>query len=310
LYDKLIGTVITISTKFDWLTESKVLLLSLPVTCYFFGLLYGSTSDTTEGFNIIKVGRFQEKIKVLPILSIGTIMSILCAYYLFFFGTQFQIYMEGTQANLNVAGFARDGFFDLVTIAFVNLMVIVCAHFFCEDNKFKKKSRFIKGLTCLLSFITLGFILLSLDKMLSYIKIYGLTDLRLLPTIVIIYLACVLVSIILGQFENIDVMKFAVYFASVTMVLVLLISPEQVIIRYNASRFLKGTLKTFDVTVLNRAGISGVDAAIKVYEHTSDEALKKELKKYMIKVDYRVNNVNLFQTADSIKASRLLEDFR
>ena len=59
------------------------------------------------------------------------------------------------------------------------------------------------------------------------------------------------------------------------------LDPDGFVARYNADRFLLGTLESFDVKILYRSGPAGVDPALKVYAQTADEELKAKLKAYI-----------------------------
>jgi hypothetical protein len=61
-----------------------------------------------------------------------------------------------------------------------------------------------------------------------------------------------------------------------------LLNPDGFVTRYNANRYLSGTLSGFDVEILNRSGPAGVDAALQVYTQTQDQVLRTELKEYLI----------------------------
>ena len=61
--------------------------------------------------------------------------------------------------------------------------------------------------------------------------------------------------------------------------------------RYNADRYLSGTLESFDVEILYRSGPAGVDPALLVYEQTNDPELQFKLREYLQAQQQRVDEV-------------------
>jgi len=61
-----------------------------------------------------------------------------------------------------------------------------------------------------------------------------------------------------------------------------LLNPDSFVARYNADRYLAGTLRNFDVEILYRSGPAGVDSALKVYDKTDDQVLQGKLREYLL----------------------------
>ena len=64
--------------------------------------------------------------------------------------------------------------------------------------------------------------------------------------------------------------------------LLCMFDPDSFVTRYNAERYLAGTLESFDVDILNRAGAAGVDSALMVYRQSDDPVLQEQLEKYLL----------------------------
>ena len=71
-----------------------------------------------------------------------------------------------------------------------------------------------------------------------------------------------------------------------------LADPDSLVARYNAERYLSGTLTSFDVEILYRSGPAGVDSALNVHSQTKDEALQAELKKYLLAQQQEAENMS------------------
>jgi hypothetical protein len=59
------------------------------------------------------------------------------------------------------------------------------------------------------------------------------------------------------------------------------VDPDGLATRYNARRYLNGTLESFDVNVLSRAGPAGVPVALQLYQQTDDPQLRRGLAMYL-----------------------------
>ncbi|MGI5997947.1 MAG: DUF4153 domain-containing protein, partial [Lutispora sp.] len=79
-----------------------------------------------------------------------------------------------------------------------------------------------------------------------------------------------------------------------------LLNPDGFVARYNADRYLSGTLEDFDVDILYQSGPAGVDSALKVYAQTEDRILKAELRTY-IEAQKRQSSNTLGQSRDSLQ---------
>lgn len=145
-----------------------------------------------------------------------------------------------------------------------------------------QNSRSLKVFNSLLALITLILIATAFSKMALYIEAYGLTMRRLLPCVFMIFMAVICAGILALQKWSFSITRLAVVTGIVMFCLLCLSNPDSFVARYNAERYLAGTLEDFDVAILYRSGPAGVDAALMVYDQTGDKALQDELKEYLL----------------------------
>ena len=273
---------------FQWINDATLFLeiiLAIPIAAYLFGLIAGCAHK--RGCQTIKIDYAQKTVssfRVLPMTTIFTVLALVCGLYIVFIGSQAP-YFFSAFAGVRPEGFmvyseyARSGFFELCEIAAINLSVLTAANIF--SKKPRHDSRTLKIFNSLLSLLTLLLIATALSKMALYIGVYGLSVRRVLPCMFMIFLAVVCGGVIAMQKWQFSIMRLSALVGAVMFCALCLCNPDGYVARYNADRYLSGTLYDFDVDILNRSGSAGVDPAIEVFNKTTDEGLKAELSHYL-----------------------------
>lgn len=262
------------------------IILAIPTGAYLFGLIAGSAHK--RGCDMFKKDstlKFLAGIRILPLVTVYTVLGLLCTLYVLFIGSQLPYFFsafvgerpEGWQVY---SEYARSGFFELCRIAAINLIVLTAANLLsrkqCRDNMA------LKILNSLLAILTLILITTALSKMVMYIGAYGLSMRRLLPCIFMIFLVVLCGGVVALQRWSFSITRLAVGVGVVMLCLLCLSNPDRFVANYNAERFISGTLEDFDVDILYRSGPAGVDSALKVYERTNNRLLQDKLKEYLL----------------------------
>jgi hypothetical protein len=115
-----------------------------------------------------------------------------------------------------------------------------------------------------------------------YIGAYGLTMPRLLPCVFMAFPSIVFISLIALQKWDFSIVRLALVTGAIIICTLSLSNPDAIVVRYNTSRFISGTLQDYDMEILQRAGSAGVLPALQVYEWTDDEALRQEIRMYIL----------------------------
>ncbi len=183
------------------------------------------------------------------------------------------------------AEFARRGFFELCVIAVINLLVLTGTHLGLE--KTKRQSTVPRVLNTLLAVLTLVLIATAFSKLALYISIFGLTVQRLLPGVFLIFLVIVFGAVTIRQSLRFSVMRLAAFTGTTLLCLLCIINTDALVVNYNASRYLSGTLDEFDTIVLYRSGSAGLEAALLLYEQSDNRQLRDELNKYFDFIDLK-----------------------
>lgn len=261
-------------------------ILAIPIAAYLFGLVAGSVHR--RGCDLFKEESTLKAISTLQVLPAATVyilLGLLCSLYVVFIGSQLPYFFsafvgerpEGWQVY---SEYARSGFFELCRIAAINLTVLAAANVL--GKKQYRESMALKIFNSLLAILTLVLIATALSKMAMYIGAYGLSMRRLLPCLFMIFLAVLCGGVVALQKWSFSITRLAVGLGVVMLCMFCLLDPDSFVARYNAERYLSGTLRSFDVEILYRSGPAGVDSALKAYTQTNDQVLQTELKDYLL----------------------------
>ncbi|WP_061214595.1 DUF4153 domain-containing protein [Syntrophomonas wolfei] len=271
------------------------LILAVPIAAYIFGLVAGSAHKRGTGL-FEKDSTLQQisGLRILPMTTVYILMGLLCTLYIVFIGSQFPYFFsafvgqrpEGWQIY---SEYARSGFFELCRIAVINLFVLTAANIMSQ--KHSRDSMFLKLLNVLLTILTLVLIATAFSKMTLYIGAYGLSMRRLLPCVFMTFMAVICGGVIALQKWSFSITRLAVGAGVVIFCMLCIVNPDSLVARYNADRYLSGTLENFDVEILYRSGPAGVDSALKVYEQTNDPALQFKLKEYLLAEQQQADEV-------------------
>jgi hypothetical protein len=227
-------------------------------------------------------------------LTVYILLGLLCTLYIVFIGSQVPYFFSAFTGQLPdgwmvYSEYARRGFFELCSIAAINLVVLTVCNVMSQQPS--RNSISLKALNSLLALITLILIATAFSKMALYIDAYGLTMRRLLPCVFMIFMAVISGGAIAVQKWSFSITRLAVGTGIVMFCLLCLSNPDSLVTRYNAERYLAGTLESFDVGILYRSGPAGVDAALMVYEKTGDMTLQDDLKEYLLIQQQRANEL-------------------
>lgn len=165
-----------------------------------------------------------------PVLAI-TVTGMLSVMYLLFSGVQIVYLFLGKMQlpeGYTYAEYAREGFFQLLAVSILNLVIVLFVmSFFLE-------SKVLKAVLTVMSFCTFIMIASSAMRMIIYIQYYYLTFLRIL----VLWSLVVLAFLFLGVIASIFKKRFPLFRYSMVVVTVLYLAlsflhPDYVIARVN-----------------------------------------------------------------------------
>lgn len=273
----------------DWDTVIEVLFygfFAIPVAAYIYGLVSGASfGKGTDVIHRESVSRTVSSLRVAHTVTVNVALITVIALYLVFIFAQMPYFFSAFTGNrpegwLIYSQYARQGFFELCGICAINIALVTLANVLCKKQRMDG-NRLLKILNIALACVTLVLIATAFSKMALYIDAYGLTMPRLLPCVVMVFLAAVFVALIVLQQRSFSIVRFALVLGAVILCVMFIINPDALVVRYNTDRYLAGTLTEYDTEVLYRSRYAGVLPAIEVLESTTDAAVKIDITNYL-----------------------------
>ena len=228
IFSNLVGRIfyvlfreIILPTKFI-----RILLMFLWGFLFFYSILYNISQKKLNSQQ--KDFRTQE-----PLIAI-TFLALIAVVYLIFCGIQISYIFTGGMelpSGYTYSSFARQGFFQLLFVCVLNLiLVLMCLGLFRENKTLKILLTFISGCTYIM-------IVSSAYRMMLYIVAYQLTRLRILVLAALLVLAILLGGVIRSIFrESFPLFKYSTIVVTVIYVILSLSRIDFIIAKYNVSQ--------------------------------------------------------------------------
>ena len=250
-------------------------ILGIPAAMYIFGVFISAREDSAKGMNAESCRAFSARIKAVPEISAVAAVIPLLFLYTVYFVSQWDYYVSAFSGVLpesfSYAEYAREGFFELCLVAFINFLVIVCIAAFMR-RKARWGERIYKILSLVLCLYTLVLIATAVSKLCLYIEAYGLTQLRVYAAWFMALLTVLFLVIVAKQFvPRLRSVPLCLTVAVVMYLGLALSGVDGLIARYNVDRYENGTLYQVDVYELSRCGGVGVEQILRYADLRADE---------------------------------------
>ncbi len=187
-------------------------------------------------------------------LTVNTILGAVALVYVAYLVSQLA-YFTGSFAGIlpegyTMAEYARRGFFEMAWLCAINLSIIWFAIGLVRKDP---KAPLTVRLLCLfIGLITVFLVVVSSSKMLMYIDSYGLTRLRLLTEVIIVFLGLTTALVCLWLFvPKMPYMKAIVLLGLAMGAGVFWADVDTQVARYNVQAYYSGALETVDVDYLS-----------------------------------------------------------
>lgn len=192
---------------------------------------------------------------LLPTLLLDGVYLLFCAIQIkYLFGGAEAAAIAGSWAE-----YAREGFFQLVAVAAINLTVCLLGS--RQETLSLRGGKILRAANALLLLLTLVILASALRRMQLYILVYGLSVLRLLTlwgmAVIAVGIFAAGVKLLRSRFSF-----FRVFgpFVLAAWCLFSLMNPCAVIARYNVDRYLEGSLEQIDTEYLSTLGTDTLPA--------------------------------------------------
>ena len=218
-------------------------------------------------------------------LTINTVLIAICFVYCVYLVSQLAYFVGGFSGILpegyTMAEYARRGFFEMAWLCAINLALVCLAMGLVKDRKLPTR------LLCLfIGIMTLFLVCTASAKMLLYIDSYGLTRLRVLTEVIMVWLGLVTVFIMVWLFlPKLPYMKAVFLSAMILGSMVLWADVDTVVARYNVEAYQSGKLATVDVDYLGSLG-NGAVPYLAQLTNASDPDIAEEAQN-QINLSYR-----------------------
>jgi len=194
-------------------------------------------------------------------LTVNTVLVAVCLVYTVYLLSQIAYFSGGFSGILpegyTMAEYARRGFFEMAQLCAINLGVIWLA---CGLVRKTPKTPLFTRILCLfVGLVTIFLVCTASAKMLLYIGGYGLTRLRVLTEVIMVFLGITTALVCVWLFvPKLPYMKIVMVLALVLTVAVLWVDVDTLVASYNVSAYQAGRLKEIDVYYLAELNSSAV----------------------------------------------------
>ena len=223
------------------------IVLGIPMGCVFYAMLVALQHCPKEE-------TAQKEWAGKSALTINTALGTLCLVYAVYLLSQLAYVSGGLSGILpeqfTMAEYARRGFFEMATLSGINLLLMTVAVGLVE----RKNGKAPVATRCLLLFIglmTLFFVVSASAKMQMYIASYGLTRLRVLTEVIMVFIGLTVVCVSVWLFlPKLPYMKVILLLALVMGAAVAWADVDTVVASYNVKAYQDGRLPYTDVRYL------------------------------------------------------------
>ena len=221
-----------------------------------------------------------------------TFLSVICVVYVAYLVSQLAYFFNAFAGLLpkefTVAQYARRGFFEMSVVCLINLFLLMVA-LLGAQKKNGKEPGLIRALALFLCIFSLVLIATAMSKMGLYIHSFGMTYLRIITSVFMIFLCVVFLTMCLWIFiRKLPYMKVAVITAVILVILVGFADPARVVAGYNVNAYLTGKLDSIDMSELY---MLGSDAVVPyAWELTKDSNTKVSERAWEILYDHGLDH--------------------
>ncbi|MBQ8354509.1 MAG: DUF4173 domain-containing protein [Oscillospiraceae bacterium] len=219
---------------------------------------YARAVSLRHGEQFVGKGREPKK---LAVLTMNTALGAVCAVYLAYLFSQLAYFVGGFSGILpegfTRAEYARRGFFEMTCLAGVNLALMT---FGVGKVRHEGRTPGTTRMLCLFIGLVTEFLAASsAAKMVMYIGTYGLTRLRVLTMVIMVFLGITTAIVCVWLYlPKLQYMKAVMILALAMGAAVLWADVDTQVAKYNVDHYLSGELATVDMEHLTSLGPGAV----------------------------------------------------
>lgn len=162
------------------------------------------------------------------------------------------------------AEYARRGFFELTAVSVINILIVILSTALSrkQGDKLPLGVQLTSLFLCVFSLVL---VFTEAAKMKMYMDAFGLTRLRILTTLFMIFLAVVFAALMIHIFvRRFPYLKTAVVVGAVFVVAINFIGVDRMVAEYNVQAYQSGALNTVDVDTITELSAAAVPSLIEL----------------------------------------------
>ena len=197
---------------------------------------------------------------------------------------------SGNMQDFEYASYARQGFFQLMAVSIINLVIILITS---KRNEINKKINYTKIMNLFLATFTLIILVSSFYRMYLYEQEFGYTFLRLMVYFSLITEAILIIPTVMYILDfKINLTKTYFVVIIIMYIIVNYINIDNIIAKRNIDRYFEDSTGTYKLD-MNYLETLSVDATgqIKRLEGINDENIIFQVNNYLTNTKSKVENV-------------------
>ncbi len=265
--------------------------------------LYVSAVTNYLLFNFQNKKDIDNKLITIKGSAIKVLLITLNIIYILFDIIQIKsLILHSTSMDITYAEYARQGFFQLMLVSAINLVVILTT----KSNETKKDTAFNKIMCITMILLTSIIILSSFIRMNMYESAYGCTMLRVLVYIALIVEIVLLIPTIMYILDKkINILKYYLIILISAYSFINLLPLNNLIAQRNLNRYYNH--HRLDVDYLKE--LDCIPELIEVHDKTKDTGIRKQIALYLSVYEGEKNNIFEFNITDYINQTKA-EEFK
>ena len=232
-----------------------------------------------------------QKLQFVSVNMFAGFLGAVCLVYVIYLFSQTAYFFSAFTGKLpngmeiTVTDYARRGFFEMVIVAVINLLLIGSTVIFSKRNN-KNINKMIKAFDIFICIFTMILIITSISKIILYISEMGLTHKRIyvfaIDIVLFVSFFAVLLKLILKKFQY---MKLILACVSVAVMMISLTNIDRVISDFNVDMYLSGKHQTVDINALETIGLQALEPLFKLTK-CEDKAVRKKAEETVANIFY------------------------
>ena len=243
----------------------------------------------------------EEKEKKYESTTINLLLTTLNVIYVIFDFIQIKsLILHHVSKGIIYSEYARQGFFQLMLISLINLIIILVSKRIKE-----KDNKYTKVMSILMVVLTLIIIASSFMRMYMYESAYGYTTLRLLVYFILITETILLIPTIRYILNSkINVMKHYLIICTVMYTVLAILPVNYIIAKNNVDRYYKKN--KIDLLYLKNYDADNIEILIELSKKTKDKYMKENLNSYFKHFKNYKNDIREFNIS-KYRAKKLVQ---